>query len=227
MLCILKAMLTPPRGKAAVEAEVQRLVKLAGADIATHSRVMNPEVLEILRTRQRDRQKTRWMDEAFSAIVKSVAAIYNNDRVAIMEVTGLTRGQVAGCLRIRSKWEDPRIPEQEIQHKLLLEEQMYQGRKELTDAFLEGARRALDRATSLIPSMTAGQATTTSAVFTDKALLLSGQPTSRVARIEERMMSDEELRDKLMEYDRRLGSTDPNPQLKVVHGTAEAPEGSA
>jgi len=68
-------------------------------------------------------------------------------------------------------------------------------------------------------------ATKTAAIFTDKALLLSGQPTSRVARTDERMMSDEELQEKAKEYDRMLSKTGVTPDLKIVGGQ-DATEGA-
>ena len=41
------------------------------------------------------------------------------------------------------------------------------------------------------------RAATIAGIFTDKSLLLSGQPTSRIARMDERFMAPDEMRVKL------------------------------
>jgi hypothetical protein len=98
----------------------------------------------------------------------------------------------------------PQLANARLETEVKLEEIRYQGRKELIEQFWHGARLALERAVSTIAKANHKDAARTAAIFTDKGLLLSGQPTSRVSRVDERTMSDEELQKRAAKLDKEV-----------------------
>lgn len=121
----------------------------------------------------------------------------------VKKVCGLHHDAQRKMLRDREQMRQgaPEIQELVNQHTVELEEVRFQGRKQLIELFYEGAARGLDRGLREIPDMKGLDAIKTAAIRVDKALLLSGQPTSRIAKTDERMMSDEELQERLRKYE--------------------------
>lgn len=99
---------------------------------------------------------------------------------------------------------DPDGPAQELSHHTKLEEIRFQGRAQLIDLMFEGAVRYAEKVVNAVgDKMTAVAAAKIAAIFTDKGLLLSGQPTSRVSRTDEKMLTDDELEERLKKYAER------------------------
>lgn len=114
----------------------------------------------------------------------------------------------------------PDGPVQELGHETRLEEIRFEGRKQLIDLCFDGAAKALQHGIERIKDMKGLEAIKAGAILTDKGLLLAGQPTSRVARTDEKMLSDEELAERLKKYkERRAG-------FSLIEGSGRASEGS-
>lgn len=92
-------------------------------------------------------------------------------------------------------------------------EQIFEGREDVVNHMNRIIKQALNLADGALADMRPIELIKTAAIFTDKTLLLTGQPTSRVARTDERMQSTEDLKKKLEEL---RGSR--KSALQVVEG---------
>lgn len=91
-----------------------------------------------------------------------------------------------------------------IEEQVELQKVRHEGRKLLIEGLWDTAVRARKVLEAKLQTMEPRQAATVMGIAIDKALLLSGQPTSRVARTDERFLTDQELQEKLMKTGQRL-----------------------
>lgn len=83
--------------------------------------------------------------------------------------------------------------EHKIGHEIDLENIRYKGRKDQIQTYQRGVAIFQTKCISEAENMTGMEAGKMAAIWTDKMLLLSGQPTSRISKMDERMMGDTEL----------------------------------
>lgn len=119
--------------------------------------------------------------------------------------TGMHRSTAMRLLENHRKAveEAPDGPAQELSTHAKLEEVRFQGRKQLIELCFDGAQKALTHGIAQVGSMKGLEAIKAGAILTDKGLLLAGQPTSRVARTDEKMLTDDELAERLKKYQDR------------------------
>lgn len=86
---------------------------------------------------------------------------------------------------------------QMMEEQVELQKVRHEGRVELINSLWDVSVRAIKVLNAKLQTLEPRQAATVAGIAIDKALLLSGQPTSRVARTDERLMSNEELVGKL------------------------------
>jgi hypothetical protein len=127
-------------------------------------------------------------------------------QLGVQRRTGLSPSTLKRILKERQKAieETPGMPQVVLGNEIELEEVRFTGRKQLIDLCFDGALKALTAGVARIQDMKPMEQIKAGAIMTDKGLLLSGQPTNRVHKQDERMLSDEELKKKAQEYDQRV-----------------------
>lgn len=84
-----------------------------------------------------------------------------------------------------------------LARRLDLERVRHESRVTTIERMNDLVAKALAQTEARLASCDAKSAATIAGIFTDKSLLLSGQPTSRIARMDERFMAQDEMRAKL------------------------------
>lgn len=163
------------------------------------------------------------MKEEIVFLMWSDVAGAQNPAAEVAKQTGLKQTKIEQYIREHTRrilLEDGGA-EMLLKHRLELEEVRHRGRVETVQQMQDLTVKALVRLSQTIHTANPREAATIAGILTDKSLLLSGQPTSRIARHDERMMNDEQLRERVKEQNERLAAMeDEEQQLKVVKGGA-------
>ena len=85
-----------------------------------------------------------------------------------------------------------------------LENIRYKGRKDQIQTYQRGIAIFQFKCIAEAENMTGMEAGKMAAIWTDKMLLLSGQPTSRISKMDERMMGDAELAKKAQALEAKI-----------------------
>lgn len=194
--------------------EALALAGQAGRDLVEFGQIRDPFVREILARGQIKRKRFQHDEALYHAVKDVVKTVFGENRDRVAEATGMTRSQVNSMLRITGNYKEPRLQEHQIQKEIEIQESIYSGRKDLIEEMLETGARYVRQARDTVAKTHGLTAAKSAAILLDKALLFAGQPTSRVSRVDERMMSSEDLEKKLLEYNEMLARTD----LKVIQG---------
>lgn len=135
-------------------------------------------------------------------LIFSVWSGLSADAEAVSQIskqTGLRKNLIESVIRDHMK----RLlfqeggPEHLLARRLDLERVRHESRVKTIETMNDLIAKALAQTESKLNACDAKSAAVIAGIFTDKALLLSGQPTSRIARMDERFMAPDEMRTKL------------------------------
>lgn len=142
----------------------------------------------------------------------------------IERITGIKRSIVESTIRDHMKrllFEEGGA-EHLLSRRLELEQVRHQSKVKTIERLHDIVEKALAQTEAKLAATTASQAAVIAGILTDKALLLAGQATSRIARMDERFMSPEEMKAKMQEELSKLQAMSDDEEklqkLKVVKG---------
>lgn len=117
----------------------------------------------------------------------------------LKRTTGMHHNAVTRLVTKRGKAirRSPKLAKAVEAGEILLMQDRYQGRRQMIDELNQGALNAIRFGLQKLDKMLPYQAIRAAAVMIDKSLLLSGQPTSRVAKVDERGLTDQQLEKEL------------------------------
>lgn len=125
---------------------------------------------------------------------------------SIEKQTGLKKSLIEAVVRDHMK----RLLFQEggaehlLARRLDLERVRHESRVQTIERMNDIVAKAIAQTEARLASCDAKAAATIAGIFTDKSLLLSGQPTSRIARMDERFMATDEMRVKIQDEMKRF-----------------------
>lgn len=168
----------------------------------------------------RDRVNIELKEELIFLMWTEVAGA-DNPSMELAKKTGLTSTTVDRLIQNHTRrilLEDGGA-EMLLRHRLQLEEVRHKGRVETVEIMQNLTVKALARVDQTLHQASAREAATIAGIMTDKSLLLSGQPTSRIARTDERLMNENELKARAKANESKMDAMDDDEvALRVVTG---------
>lgn len=183
---------------------IDNAVELILAEIAQKGQLHTPELKAFFRPAQKNGKRRPVIGEELAVRDEVlIHLLYTNgdDTDEVARQTGASKDIVRKTLARWKRMVDrcQVLVDKRLQDELDLEQVRYESRKKMIERVELAAARALEHAIAQIGSLKGVAAVTAFAIFNDKMLLLSGQPTSRKATVSEREIPDDELDAKLEE----------------------------
>jgi hypothetical protein len=164
--------------------------------------IVSPDLKKIFGSSNEMREHEKAFREE---ITFALLDLCGQNRKKLSQVTGMKVSAINYLVQRKNRaLKQAGMEKHRIKHEIDLENIRYKGRKDQIKVYQHGIAIFQAKAIAEAENMTGKEAVTAAAIWTDKMLLLSGQPTSRISKMDERMMGDAELAKKSKALDEKL-----------------------